>query len=176
MKHVCLDMHPCRDVLMLNTCEAPLPLAMHEAYLLDLQAWVVDACRKATRADRAATSLLDALFAHRSAASFARWASIGPHARLRRELGLSDDAIDILLLAAAPRMWGALTHVYAAIPPRVGVTIVNQHVLAALVGNRPGVLGELRRDAPLVARGLVSVRPTGSVVVSDHVIRRIAGN
>jgi hypothetical protein len=54
--------------------------------------------------------------------------------------------------------------------------VVNQHVIAALLGDQPSVLRELSCSAPLVARGLVSVRPNGSIAVGPDVVVRLVGN
>jgi len=168
-----------RDVLYLDTQQAPLPLAMREAYLGDLQSWVIAMCRAAARrgaaADRCTVGLIDALYGRGgSEADILRWRSIGPHANLRREFGLSDDAVSILLLVTAPRLWGALAHVYAAIRlPTAGV--ISQFLLATLMDSRTAVLTELAREAPLVRHGLVSIRPTGAIVASSTVVRQLAG-
>jgi hypothetical protein len=156
-----------------------LPHAMQQQYLLDLQAWVADTCRAAIRcggaADRdTAEALLDGLFPSPGAgASFARWDAIGPHAAIARENGLSPDAVAILLLTAAPRMWGGLLHVYAAI---TGRTAIDDHALAVLLRSQMTVVRELSREAPLVAFGVVSRRPTGSLTVNRDVVCRLAGN
>ena len=107
-----------RDVLILDTRNTPLPRAMLDAYLDDLRSWISDLCRAAGNGP--ALSLVDALHGPCSApGAFSRWDAIGPHAALRREYGLSRDALAILLVAAAPRLWGSLAHVYAAVTGRV---------------------------------------------------------
>jgi hypothetical protein len=166
----------CQHVLYLDTQHAQLPLAMREAYLADVQAWVAGMCRWAARNDRSTLGLIDALYGLSSSSErIARWRSIGPHASLRREFQLSDDAVSILLLACAPYLWGAMTHVYAAIARPIAGVLVNQHLLAALVEDRFIVLRELCREAPLVRNHLVRVRPTGAIVPSTDVLRRFAG-
>jgi hypothetical protein len=174
---VCLDMHPQRDVLVLDTHHAHLPLAMREAYLSDLQAWVAVTCRAAARRvdNRAALGLIDTLFGRAPAADVSRWQSIGPHAALRRAHGLSDDAVSVLLLATAPRLWGTLSHVYAAICSGGYHFVLGAHVIGALLGDRRAVATELARTAPLVTHGLVTLRPTGAVMVSPEVVCRLAG-
>jgi hypothetical protein len=161
-----------RDVVILDTRFSPLPHAMLDRYLADLRAWVAERCRAA--GGRAPLALIDALYADGgSPAGFARWESIGPHAGLRREYGLSPDAVAILLVAAAPRMWGMFAHVYAAVAGRVEV---DANVLGVLLGDRAAAVRELDRSAPLVAFGLVSVRASGAVVPSAEVVCRLAGN
>lgn len=156
-----------------------LPHAMQQQYLVDLQAWVSDTCRAAIRcggaADReTAEALLDGLFPPAGAgASFARWDAIGPHAAIAREYGLSPDAVAILLLAAAPRMWGGLLHVYAAI---AGRTQIDEHALATLMRSRMAAVRELSREAPLLAFGVLARRPTGALTVNADVLCRLAGN
>ena len=82
------------------------------------------------------------------------------------------DAIAILLVAAAPRLWGSLAHVYAAVTGRV---VIDEHVLARLLGDRSAVVRELARTAPLVAFGLINIRPTGAIVASAEAVGRLAG-
>jgi len=158
-----------RDVLLLDTRATPLPRAMLDAYLCDLRSWITDLCRAADRG--APLSLVDALYGPPSTpGAFARWDSIGPHAALRRQYGLSADALAILIIIAAPRLWGPLAHVYAAIAGRVGI---DEQVVAKLLGDRSAVLRELTRDAPLIAFGLVARRPTGELVASSEVVCRL---
>lgn len=157
---------------------AQLPQAMQQQYLVDLQGWISDTCRAAIRYGGAtdqetAEALLDALFPPAGAgAAFARWDAIGPHAGIARDNGLSPDAVAILLLAAAPRMWGGLLHVYAAI---TGRTQVDEHAMATLMRSRMAALRELSREAPLLAFGGVARRPTGALTVNADVVCRLAG-
>ncbi len=161
-----------RDLPRLEPRHVQLSFASSEQYLADLQAWVADACRSAIGASAAA--LIEALYGPcRPRAGVARWSTIGPHAILRREHQLSAAATSILLLAAAPILWGGFAYVYAAI---TGRREVDRHVLAVLHGDRAAVRRELGREAPLVASDLVSVRATGAVVASKHVVCRLAGN
>jgi hypothetical protein len=170
-------MHPHRDVLLLDTQHAQLPLAMREQYLVDLHAWVTDHCRAAARrgeGERFAMPVIDALCGPAAPPiGFARWRSIGPHASLRREFGLSDDAVAIMLLVAAPRMWGALTHVYASLVRSFSGIVVSQQLLATLLDSRTMVLSELACQAPLIRNGLVSIRGNGAIVASGTVVRRL---
>ena len=168
-------------VIFLDTRHDQLPLAMREAYLADVQAWVLGTCRAAVRAggcsDRSALGLIEALYGQRSfEGSLARWRSIGPHASIRREFQLSDDAVSLMLLAAAPRLWGALTHVYAAICMPGRNFVVSPLLLSMLLGSRPATLRELSADAPLVKYGLIAIRPSGAILASSDVVCRLAGN
>ena len=143
-------------------------------YLADLQGWVLGMCRVAARADRSTVGLIDALFGRGgSAASLDHWYSTGPHASFRRELQLSDDAMQIMLLAAAPYLWGALTHVYAAIKAPTNC-LIGMQLLVELHGDRDAVARELGRESPLVRHGLVKIYPTGAIVASSSVIARLA--
>ena len=160
-----------RDVLILDTRTTPLPRAMLDTYLDDLRSWVSDLCRAAGSGP--ALSLVDALHGPCSEpGAFSRWDAIGPHATLRREYGLSRDALAILLVAAAPRLWGSLAHVYASVTGRV---VIDQHVLATLLGDRSAVIRELAPTAPLRAFGLITIRPTGALVASSEAVGRLAG-
>jgi hypothetical protein len=106
-------------------------------------------------------------------ADFARWDTIGPHASIAWDHGLSPDAVAILLLAAAPRMWGGLLHVYAAIS---GSVAIDEQTLATPVRSRMALVRELSREAPLLAFGVLSRRPTGAIAVDLDILRRLAGN
>lgn len=171
---VCLGMH----AISIDFRQVHLPQTMQQQYLADLLAWVCDTCRAAIRcgevADReAAEALLDGLYTPPGAgAGFSRWDAIGPHAAVRREYGLSPDAVAILLLAAAPRMWGGLLHVYAAI---TGRATVDEHALATLMRSQVSVVRELSREAPLLAFGVMTRRPTGVLTVNHDVLCRLAG-
>jgi hypothetical protein len=169
---VCSIMEPRRDVLVLDTRTTPLPRAMLDAYHADLRAWIRDLCRAVGRGP--GLGLIDALYpATSEPGAFIRWDAIGPHAMLRRQYQLSHDAIAILLVCAAPRMWGPFAHVYAAATGRV---TLDEHVLARLLGDRSAVLRELSSTAPLLTYRLVSRRPTGEIVASAEVLCRLAGN
>jgi hypothetical protein len=166
-------MEPQRDVLFLDTRYAPLPLAMRDQYLADVHGWVIGLCRAAAQ-DRATLSLIDGLYGNYVGAwDVARWRSIGPHASIRRELQLSDDAIAILLLTAAPKLWGALQHVYSAIVMPTCSYVVTQPLLAKLIDDRRAVLRELHRDAPLMRSKLVTMRPTGAIAANPAVVQRL---
>ena len=151
-----------------------LPLDMQELYLNDLQAWVMDACRNASGQTRAA-NLLDALYhPTRSTTGLARWNAIGPHAALRAAYRLSNEAVSILLLAAAPQLWGGLAHIYAEVSP-AGHGHADVRLLRKLLGNDIDLGRELVSDAPLVAFGLVTRHSSGTITPSRDVIRRLAG-
>lgn len=163
---------PRRDVLLLDTRNTPLPRAMLDVYHADLRGWIAELCRAAGHGP--AVGLIDALYGERTSPSgaFARWDAIGPHAELRRQFNLSRDALAILLVAAAPRLWGPLAHVYAAVTGRVHT---DEHMLAQLLGDRAAILRELAPGAPLLAFELVTRTPTGNLVASAEVVRRLAG-
>jgi hypothetical protein len=165
-----------RDIVVLDTYRSKLPRAMQELYLNDLQAWVLDACRNATGSDATIGKMLDALFGQRgSSTGLSRWEFIGPHAALRSAYRLSRDAVTILLVAAAPKLWGNLAFVYDALSPS-GNGRADFNVLRRLLGDRIDLRRELAADAPLVAFGLVTVSPSGAVSVDSEVVCRLAGN
>jgi len=167
-------MTPQRDLIFPGTGHGHLPLATREAYLADLQGWVLGMCRAAAKADYSTVRLIEGLFGTGgSAASLAPWHGNGPHASIRREFQLSEQAVQILLLAAAPYLWGSLTHVYAAIT-RPQSCLVGVRLLTELLGDRGAVMRELCREAPLVRHGLVRVHATGAIVASSPVIARLA--
>ena len=170
-------MVPQRDVLFLDTRYQPLPLAMREQYLVDLQGWVIAMCQMAAaaRGDRSTLALIQALFgACGHAGSFERWASIGPHASIRREFQLSDHAVSILLLASAPRLWGCMSHVYASVSMPSCRFVVDTNLVGVLLDDRDAAMRELHREAPLVRAQLVSVRAaTGAIVPASAVVRRL---
>jgi hypothetical protein len=171
------------DVLYLDTEHTPLPAAMRESYLSDVQAWVLDGCRRAIRAGVATgriapgvMSLCDALFGWPGpACKLDRWHSIGPHAALRRSANLSADAIAILLYAAAPELWSSMTFVYSAIS-MTGRGVPDRQVLGALLGDPSAVASELKPSAPLVESGLIVAPAWGVVTVDREVIRRLSGS
>ena len=160
--------------LIVDTHLAPLPAEMQDVYLSDYRAWVVEACRREAARNARALAILDALCVGTgSAARFRNWSAIGPHAALRREYGLSEDALAILLLCAAPQLWHALGHVYVTIATqRRGV---DARLIGDLLANRCTVQRELAPDAPLLACGLVSQRSNHSLVVSRDGVLRLAG-
>jgi hypothetical protein len=164
-------MEPRRDVLVLDTRTTPLPRAMLDAYHDALRTWIRDLC--ATAGGRRATELIDALYPTQAApGALGRWDAIGPHACLRRHYNLSPDAVAILLVAAAPRMWAPFAHVYASITGRVGL---DERVLATLLGDRRAVLRELASTGPLLACKLLSRRSTGELTASAEVVCRLSG-
>ncbi len=171
-------MVPQRDVLFLDTRFQPLPLAMREQYLADLQGWVVATCQMAAaaRGDRSTLGLIQALFgACGHAGSFERWHSIGPHASIRREFQLSENAVATLLLASAPRLWGCMSHVYASMSMPNCRFVVDAAMMSMLLDDRDAAMRELHREAPLVRGQLVSIRAaTGAIVPASAVVRRLA--
>lgn len=164
-------MEPRRDVLVLDTRTTPLPRAMLDAYHAALRTWVRHLCANA--GGRHATDLIDALYPMQTNSALSQWDSIGPHAALARQYGLTSDAIAILLVASAPRMWAPFAHTYATATGRTGI---DEHVLARLLGDRRAVLRELASTAPLIAYKLVTRRATGELVASAEVLCRLSGN
>jgi hypothetical protein len=162
------------NALIVDTHLAPLPAEMQDVYLSDFRAWVVAACRREAARNARALAILDALCVGSGSASrFRNWSAIGPHAALRREYGLSEDAVAILLLCAAPQLWHALGHVYVSIATqRRGV---DARLLGDLLGDRCAVQRELSPDSPLLTCGVISQRSNHTFVVSRDIVLRLAG-
>jgi hypothetical protein len=185
-----------------------LPPDKLEAYLADACTWVVSLCRTALatahdsgRLGCAEPAELDtvlddhgghapsALAGAReledaAALRFSRWDHRGaPHIELARELRLSPLAISLLLLAAAPQIWGELAHAYGLCVVDRSRPLVDElllgHLLEADTRTRAAIGRELDPDAPLVASGAVTVarglRPYAAIAVHPAIARRLAG-
>jgi hypothetical protein len=165
-----------RDVVVLDTHRSKLPQAMQELYLADLQAWVLAACRNVSATDKPIGNMLEGLFERtESTGGLVRWQWIGPHAAVRDTHRLSQDAVMILLLAAAPKLWGNFAYVYDAISS-TSRGHADFNLLRRLLGDRIDLRRELSADSPLVAFGLVKVSATGAVSVTSDVVCRLAGH
>lgn len=167
------------------------PLQALDRYLGDMRAWVIEGCRGALAAGTASGrfgptpgALLDALVAAGGTASgeatrFFHAAPGAPHVALARQFALSRTATALLVLAAAPQLWGDLARLYQMI----GFTsraIVEERLLAALANVASAdVAAELAPGAPLVVTGACwfasGSRPTAPLVVHPLVVRRLAG-
>ncbi len=99
---------------------------------------------------------------------------------LAAELGLSPIAIDILLVAAAPAVWGDLARLYGILANDAGRPLVDellvQHILAGRA-TRHDIAWELDPRAPLVRSGVLEVgpgaRPFARLAVDPVVIARL---
>jgi hypothetical protein len=158
-------------------------LSLREAFFDDYRAWVIARCRDAIRrvplaigaeANGLIESMLDGTG---SADELERWSSIGPHAAVRRELVLSADAVDILLLVAAPQLWGVLPRIYERID-NGGRAAVNAQVLTRLLGGTPAaaamVARELAHDAPLRKHAAIELRANGGLKASPAMVARLS--
>jgi len=185
-----------------------LPPDKLEAYLADARAWVVSLCRTALatahdtgRLGVAAPADLDAILgdhgghavdelacAHKleedATKRFSRWNRRGaPHVELARELRLSPMAMSLLLLAAAPQIWGELARAYGLCVADRARPLVDElllaHLLEADTPTRAAIGRELDEDAPLITRGAVTVarglRPYAAISVHPAIARRLVG-
>ena len=157
-----------------------LPLGLRDSYLVDLLAWVAARCRdgivRGLFAKPAGALLDDAIRGVGPSYGLARWEVDGPHAALRRELGLTLAATALLVVAAAPRLWSTIAIVYRMAGAR-GPALDRKLAVALLGGDRAAeaaVAHELAADAPLVRSGALVVRGE-SISASEAVVRRLAG-
>lgn len=133
-----------QHVLVINATVGGLTLGALDRYLADMRAWVLAHCRAALAAGTASGrigkipgALMDALIAAGGgatgdAARFLCYDADAPHVALARQLGLSGAATAILVLSAAPQLWGDLAQLYS----KIGVTsrpIAEARLLAALL-------------------------------------------
>ena len=112
------------------------------------------------------------------------WARRGvPHVEIAHELQLSSRATSLLLVIAAPQIWGELARAYGVITADPARPLVDElllaHLLEAGTLARAALAEELDEDSPLVASGAVIVgkglRPFASLSVHRAIARRIAG-
>ncbi|HEY5922362.1 MAG TPA: ATP-binding protein, partial [Kofleriaceae bacterium] len=98
---------------------------------------------------------------------------------LVRDFGLSPLAGILLFAIAAPRLRGELARVYGILANDPGRPLVDEHLLAILIGDDPRVVSrELDADRPLRRHGLVHVgagtRPFAALTVEPLVVRYLA--
>jgi hypothetical protein len=190
--HVGLDMQQVSDqhVLVFDASFRGMRLDALDQYLSDMRAWVVQSCRTALaagtacgRIGRLPGAMLDALVtacgSSGDAVRFMRYSGDVPHVALARQLGLSAMATAIMVLSAAPRLWGDIAQLYAKIG-FTGKAIVEERLLAALLGcDRAAVKRELDSRAPLAITHVCKIeagaRPDAPVIVHSTVVRRLAG-
>jgi len=151
-------------------------LRTREAYLDELRHWVATCCRgviarRDAKRDRVPAAMLDLLAtpAKRRARTEANvW---GPYQALGLELGIPPFALAVLVLAAAPRLWGLIAFVYDDLGAKYQA--VDASLLASLLGGAPqmreAVARELRPDAALVRSGLITLRGNAAVVTQRAV-------
>jgi broad-specificity NMP kinase len=161
-----------------------------EAYLDDLRAWVDALCAAAHARRRLGTADVgDAIVRSRELEDSATrrliaWSRRGvPHVELAQELALSPLATSLLIVIAAPQIWGELAGAYGAISADCARPLVDEllvaHLLDAGTTARSAIAGELDEGAPLVASGAVIIasglRPYAQLSVHAAVARRLAG-
>ncbi|HEY5946368.1 MAG TPA: ATP-binding protein, partial [Kofleriaceae bacterium] len=98
---------------------------------------------------------------------------------LIRDFGLSPLAGILLFAIAAPRLRGELARVYGILANDPGRPLVDEHLLAVLIGDDPRVVSrELDADRPLRRHGLVHLgagtRPFAALTVEPLVVRHLA--
>jgi hypothetical protein len=109
---------------------------------------------------------------------------VPPLAALAQEFGLSALATEILLVVAAPSVWGEMARLYRIAANDKERPICDELLVTTLLGSerasRRAVALELEPHAPLVRHGLISAaqtrRPFGALVVHPVVIRRLYGD
>ncbi|MCW5803938.1 MAG: hypothetical protein KIT31_16305, partial [Deltaproteobacteria bacterium] len=183
-----------------------------DEYLADAHGWIAALCRTAlatawdtgriarpaqpregaeleavlaARGGRATEARTRAQAQEREAAErFSRWNRRGaPHVEVARELGLSPMATTLLLIAAAPQIWGELARAYGMVTADAARPLVDElllaHLLEAETSTRTVIGRELDEDAPLVASGAVEMskglRPYAALAVHPAIARRLAG-
>jgi len=108
---------------------------------------------------------------------------LAPLDALGGELGLSALARDLVLLIAAPSLWGELARLYGILANDEGRPLVDELLLSELLADRAEpsqITRELDDDAPLVRHGIVRVqagrmRPFLPLLVDPVVLRLLRG-
>jgi hypothetical protein len=110
-------------------------------------------------------------------------AAATPLAALATEFGLSNAAQLVLLVTAAPSLWGELARLYGILSNDVARPLVDELLLVQILdphASRTAIAAELDRDAPLVRNGLVqlgggTMRPFLPLVCDAVVLRLLRG-
>ena len=108
---------------------------------------------------------------------------LGPIEALGEELGLSPLARDMLLMIAAPSLWGEMARLYGILSNDEGRPMVDELLLAELLvdqTDRAQIARELDDDGPLVRYGIIQVhpgamRPFLPLVVEPLVLKLLRG-
>ncbi len=100
-----------------------------------------------------------------------------PLGALAAELGLSALAVDILLVVAAPTIWGDVARLYGILANDAGRPIVDEQLVATILApiSRHDIARELDPRAPLVAMGALQLtgdrpRPFAELVVDPVIV------
>ncbi len=183
--------HSRQDVIVINASIGGLTLGALDQYLADMRAWVLGNCRVALAAGTASSrigeapgAMLDALIEAGGTATgdldrFLRYDAKAPHVALARQCGFSGTAMAILVLAAAPQLWGDFAQLFKMIG-FTGRAIVEERLLAALLNtDRATIAAEIDPGAPLAVTGVCKLgpgtRPNAPLIVHPLVVRRLAG-
>ena len=87
---------------------------------------------------------------------------LGPLDALATELELSPIARDLVLLIAAPSLWGEIARLYGILANDEGRPLIDEHLLSELLvdhADRAQIARELDDDGPLVRYGLIHIQP-----------------
>ena len=163
----------------------PLTVVDIVEYQRDAQRWIESLCNAAlaSRRDDAERMARARSQERGHAARFSRWERPeAPHVELARELGLSPIARTLLLLIAAPQIWGAVAASYVSCVegtrPLVDELLLGR-LLDANIMLRTAIACELDHGAPLIASGAVligrGVRPYAALSARSSIARRISG-
>jgi len=183
--------HSRQDRIVIKAAVGGLSLAALDCYLADMRAWVLGNCRVALAAGTASGrigekpgAMLDALIAAGGTATgdldrFLRYDATAPHVALARQCGFSGVATAILVLSAAPQLWGDFAQLYKMIG-FTGRAIVEERLLAALLNtDRATIAAEIDPGGPLAVTGVCKLgpgtRPNVPLIVHPLVVRRLAG-
>jgi hypothetical protein len=163
----------------------PLTAVERIEYQRDARRWIESLCTAAIAGRRDDPQrIADARRQERGhAARFSRWERPeAPHAMVARELGLAPLARTVLLLIAAPQVWGEVAASYVSCVegtrPLVDELLIGR-LLDANIVLRTSIACELDHTAPLIARGAVligrGVRPYASLAARSQIAKRICG-
>jgi hypothetical protein len=109
---------------------------------------------------------------------------LSPLGHLANEMGLSGIAQLLLLIVAAPALWGDLARLFGIVANDENRPLVDEHIISQLLDGDVqsyDVARELDRDAPLVRHGLIDVgagkmRPFLSLRCEPVVLRILRGD
>jgi len=117
-----------------------------------------------------------------SAAESALAGRVSPLGRLATEHRLSKTAYKILLVAAAPVLWGQLARLYAILRNDVSRPLCDEMLVTTVLGPQTApheIARELDADAPLLRHGILrvgtGVRPFAALTVEPVVLQLLRG-
>src|SRR5690606_6400302 len=108
---------------------------------------------------------------------------VTPLSRIARELGLSSLALDIVVAAMAPLLWGELARLYGILGNDPARPLCDELLLCQLLAplaRRAEIARELDVDGPLRRYGIVSIsgqnpRPFGAIHVDAALVTLLRG-